>query len=137
VEDLMRTYDDAGLEILDPSECLRLLSSVPVGRLLFTQGGLPVVRLVAFCVDGDTIVFASDDCEWLRAAHRGDVVAFEVDDLDLGHRHGWTVTSIGHLSAVPPAEATELARTAPPSLRLRDRPLIRLGTESVSGRRAH
>ena len=133
----MHTYDDAGLEILDGPECLRLLSSVPVGRLVFTQGGLPVVRLVAFCVDSDTIVFASDDCEWLRAAHRGDVVAFEVDDIDLERRHGWTVTAIGHLSAVPEGEAAELAGTAPSWLRLRDRQLIRLGTESVSGRRAH
>ena len=105
----MRTYDDAGLEILDASECLRLLSSVPVGRLVFTQGGLPVVRLVAF----------------------------EVDDIDLERRHGWTVTAIGHLSAVPEGEAAELAGTAPSWLRLRDRQLIRLGTESVSGRRAH
>ena len=131
----MRTHDGAGLEILDVGECLRLLGSVPVGRLVFTQGGLPVVRLVNFLVDTDTIVFASDDHDWLRAAHRGDVVAFEVDDVDPSQRHGWTVTSVGHLSVVPADEADELAWTAPSWVGLRRRPLIRLGVESLSGRR--
>lgn len=132
----MRTYDGAGLEILDAGECLRLLRSVPVGRLVFTQGGLPVVRLLNFWVDRDTIVFASDDRDWLRAAHRGDVVAFEADDVAPSRQLGWTVTSIGHLSVVPAAEAAELERTAPLWAGLRGRPLIRLGTESVSGRAA-
>jgi len=133
----MGTYDTAGLEILDACECLQLLESVPVGRLVFTQGGLPVIRLVDFCVDGETIVFASDDCEWLRAAHRGDVVAFEADDAPVTAERRWTVTSIGHLSVVPAGEAAELRRTAPMRVTLQGSRLIRLGTESLSGRRAH
>jgi nitroimidazol reductase NimA-like FMN-containing flavoprotein (pyridoxamine 5'-phosphate oxidase superfamily) len=132
----MRTHDGAGLEILDACECFGLLGSVPVGRLVFTQGGLPVVRLVNFHVDRDTIVFAAGDRDWLPAAHRGDVVAFEVDDVDSSHQPGWTVTSIGHLSVVSAAEAAELERTAPSWVGLRGRPLIRLGVESLSGRRA-
>jgi nitroimidazol reductase NimA-like FMN-containing flavoprotein (pyridoxamine 5'-phosphate oxidase superfamily) len=140
--DLMHTirrFDRTGLEILDPGECLRLLQSVPLGRLVFTQGGLPAVRLVNFSVDGDTIVFASDDGEKLRAAERGDVVAFEVDDIDLDRQLGWTVTSVGHLSVVPLEEAARLRRAT--QLRtwapLREQRLIRLGTESLTGRRLH
>jgi len=132
----MRSHDGAAGEILDAGECLRLLASVPVGRLVFTHGGLPVIRLVNFLVDTDTIVFASDDSEWVRSAHRGDVVAFEVDDFDPSRRLGWTVTSIGHLSVVPAAEAADLERIAPPWVGLRGRPLFRLGVESLSGRRA-
>ena len=132
----MRSQDRADREILDAGECLRLLGSVPVGRLVFTQGGLPVIRLVNFLVDTDTIVFASDDHEWLQAAHRGDVVAFEVDDVDSSQHLAWTVTSIGHLSVVPAAEAADLERTAPSWVGLRGRPLFRLGVESLSGRRA-
>ena len=131
----MRSHDGAG-EILDARECLRVLGSVPVGRLVFTHGGLPVIRLVNFLVDTDTIVFASDDSEWVRSAHRGDVVAFEVDDFDSSRRLGWTVTSIGHLSVVPAAEAADLERIAPSWVGLRGRPLFRLGVESLSGRRA-
>jgi nitroimidazol reductase NimA-like FMN-containing flavoprotein (pyridoxamine 5'-phosphate oxidase superfamily) len=132
-----RRFDHAGLEILDQDECLRLLQSVPLGRLVFTQGGLPAVRLVNFCIDGDTIVFASDDGEKYRAAQRGDVVAFEVDDIDIDRHLGWTVTSVGHLSVVPADEAFALEVAIPLHTwaPLRNKQLIRLGTESVTGRR--
>jgi nitroimidazol reductase NimA-like FMN-containing flavoprotein (pyridoxamine 5'-phosphate oxidase superfamily) len=133
----VRRFDRSGLEILAPGECLRLLQSVPVGRLVFTQGGLPAVRLVNFSIDGDTIVFASDDGEKFRAAERGDVVAFEVDEIDLDRHVGWTVTAIGHLSVVPADEASRIRRATP--LRtwapLHEQCLIRLGAESLSGRR--
>ena len=129
----LKRFDRTGLEILGRYECLHLLHSVPVGRLVFTQGGLPVIQVVDFSVDGDTIVFAATDADRFRAAERGDVVAFEVDDLDLG----WTVTSVGHLSVVPDDEAAQLRRVTPvrrwaPSHEQR---LIRLGTEDLTGRR--
>jgi nitroimidazol reductase NimA-like FMN-containing flavoprotein (pyridoxamine 5'-phosphate oxidase superfamily) len=132
-----RRFDHAGLEILEAQECLQLLQSVPLGRLVFTQGGLPAVRLVNFCVDGDTIVFASDDGEKYRAAERGDVVAFEADDIDVDRHLGWTVTSVGHLSVVPVGEALALEGSIPLHTwaPLRNKQLIRLGTESVTGRR--
>ncbi len=133
----VRRFDRTGLEILDPGECLKLLQSVPVGRLVFTQGGLPAIRLVNFSVDNETIVFAADDGEKVRAAERGDVVAFEVDDIDIDRHLGWTVTAVGHLSVVPTEEADRLRRTTP--LRswapLHEQHLIRLGTESLTGRR--
>lgn len=133
----VRRFDRAGLEILGPGECLRLLRSVPVGRLVFTQGGLPAIQLVNFSIDRDTIVFAADDGEKLRAAERGDVVAFEVDDIDLDRHLGWTVTTVGHLSVVPLDEAARLPRTTPlrPGPPLSEQRLIRLDTESLTGRR--
>ena len=119
-----------GLDRLDDDECLRLLRTVPVGRLVFTQGGLPAVRVVGFRVDEDTIVFVPDDDEaGLRAAVRGDVVAFEVDDLDADRHVGWSVTAVGHLSVVPPEEARVLGLGPP------ERQLVRLGVESLTGRR--
>ena len=133
----LNRFDASGLEILTPAECLRLLGEVPIGRLVSTDGGLPVVRLVNFVIDGDSVVFASADGDKLRAAERGDVVAFEADAVDLDRHLGWTVTSVGHLSVVPSDEADQLAREIP--LRswapLRDPHLIRLGIESVAGRR--
>lgn len=133
----VRRFDRTGLEILDPGECLRLLQSVPVGRLVFTQGGLPAVRLVNFSIDLDTIVFVSDDGEKLQAAERGDVVAFEVDDFDLDRHLGWTVTAVGHLSVVPLDEAAQLRRDTPlrPWAPLQAQRLVRLGAESLTGRR--
>ncbi|TCO20324.1 pyridoxamine 5'-phosphate oxidase-like protein [Kribbella steppae] len=130
-------FDTAGLKILTRAECLRLLGSVSVGRLVYTDGALPVVRLVNFVVDANTVVFASADGDKLRAAERGDVVAFEADAVDLDRHLGWTVTAVGHLSVVPSDETEQLAREirlrswAP----LRNPRLIRLGIESVTGRR--
>ncbi|TCO20396.1 pyridoxamine 5'-phosphate oxidase-like protein [Kribbella steppae] len=132
-----RRFDDTGLEVLSPVECLRLLRTVPFGRLVFTEGGLPAVRLVNFFVDGDTLVYSTASGEKLRAAQRGDVVAFEVDDVDLERHLGWTATAVGHLSVVPDDERPEVLRTiplhswAPHS----DKYLIRLGLESLTGRR--
>ncbi|MEU4602675.1 pyridoxamine 5'-phosphate oxidase family protein [Kribbella sp. NPDC023972] len=130
-------FDTSGLEVLSPADCLRLLESVTLGRLVYTVGALPVVRLVNFVVDADSVVFASADGEKLRAAERGDIVAFEADTVDLERQLGWTVTSVGHLSVVPADEAEQLAR----EIRLRSWAplpsprLIRLGIESVTGRR--
>jgi uncharacterized protein len=130
-------FDRTGLEILDPGECLKLLQSVPVGRLVFTQGGLPAIRLVNFSVDQDTIVFAADDGEKFQAAERGDVVAFEVDEIDIDRHLGWTVTAVGYLSVVPLEEAARLRRITPlrPWAPLHEQRLVRLSTESLTGRR--
>jgi uncharacterized protein len=56
---MMRTHVPAAVEILDACECLRLLGTVAIGRLVFTQGGLPVIRLVDFCVEGETTTAGS------------------------------------------------------------------------------
>jgi hypothetical protein len=132
-----RRFDQSGLEILDEAECRKLLCSVAVGRLVFTSAALPAVRLVNFVVDGDTIVFATADDDRYRAAERGDVVAFEVDDIDPDRHLGWSITAVGHLSVVDSDELQDLLprmpnRPWPPD---RDRHLIRLGIENLDGRR--
>lgn len=37
----------------DRQECLRLLPTVPVGRIVYTWQALPAVLPVNFCLDGD------------------------------------------------------------------------------------
>lgn len=131
------SFDNAVLKVLDQQECLRLLGSVPVGRLVFTEAGLPAVRLVNFFIDGDTLVFLTTAGDKLRAAQRGDIVAFEADEVDTDHHHGWTVTAIGHLSVVPAEDHAEVHRRLP--LHSWASPthahLIRLGLEQLTGRR--
>ncbi|MFK4084845.1 pyridoxamine 5'-phosphate oxidase family protein [Kribbella sp. NPDC020789] len=130
-------FDHSRLEILSPAACLRLMSSVPLGRLVYTFHGLPAIRLVNFVVDDDTIVFSTGPGDKFLAAERGDVVAFEADEVDGELHTGWTVTAIGHLSVVSADEAAELRRTLPLHSWLpMDEPrLIRLGVESLHGRR--
>ena len=132
-----RQYDDTGLEVLDTEECLRLLRSVPVGRLVFTLGALPAIRMVNFRLDGDSVVFATGDGDKYRAAERGDVVAFEADEIDQDRHLGWTVTVVGHLSVVPAAETARMHRTFPlrPWAPDHDQYFVRLGIEAISGRR--
>jgi uncharacterized protein len=133
----MPHFDHSRLEIVNRDECLHLLHSVPIGRLVYTNGGLPAVRLVNFLLDGDTIVFNSGRGDKLRAAERGDVVAFEADEVDLDRHIGWTVTAIGHLSVVSDDEAAQLRRTLPVRswLPIEEARLVRVGVESVHGRR--
>jgi hypothetical protein len=130
-------YDHSRLAILGRAECLQMLRSVPLGRLVYTRAGLPAVRLVNFVLDDDTMVFSTGHGDKFRAAERGDVVAFEADDVDLERHVGWTVTAIGHLSVVTDDEVDALRRALPlhPWVPMDDPQLVRLGIESVQGRR--
>jgi pyridoxamine 5'-phosphate oxidase-like protein len=129
-----RRFDHTGLQIIEDDECLKLLSAVPVGRLVYTRGGLPAVRLVNFFVDDRTVFFATADGDKYRAAVREDVVAFEVDEVDPERHLGWTVTATGRLSVVDPDEVV-LTRQVRPWAPNRDRYLIRLDIQVLEGRR--
>ena len=82
-------------EKLSGSECLRLMASVPVGRIIYTRQALPAVELVNFAVDGGDIVIRTSPSGKLAAAASDAVVAFETDQLDIEQRSGWSVTAIG------------------------------------------
>ncbi|WP_405059965.1 pyridoxamine 5'-phosphate oxidase family protein [Kribbella sp. NBC_01505] len=129
--------DHAGLEILDEPDCLKLMQTVPIGRLVFTEGGLPTVRPVNFTVDGETVVFCTADGDKYRAAERGDIVAFETDEIDAVSQTGWTVTVVGRLSRLTNTEISEVSLALlPRSLVPGWRPhFIRLTIESLRGRR--
>lgn len=92
--------DSSGLAILSREECLRLLASVSVGRLVFTERAMPAITPVRFLVHDDAIVIADDDEGKLAAAADGVVVAFEVDEFDPATRVGWSVTVVGRASLV-------------------------------------
>lgn len=107
-----------GIEVLSAEECLRLLRTVPLGRLLFHEGGLPSVRLVNFALDGGAVVFRTSGGQKYAAALRGGVVGFEVDDIDPSTHQGWTVTIVGHVSTITdPTELEYLVRVEAESIR--------------------
>jgi len=87
--------DDPALKRLTREECLRLMASAPVGRVIYTQQALPAVELVIFAIDEGDIIIRTDHSGKLAAAARGAVVAFEADSLDIDRRAGWIVTAIG------------------------------------------
>jgi nitroimidazol reductase NimA-like FMN-containing flavoprotein (pyridoxamine 5'-phosphate oxidase superfamily) len=110
----MNMNGSAMLEVLGRAECLRLLDSVPVGRIVYTRSALPAVELVNFVVRDGAIVFRTSASGKLAAAIRAAVVAFEADSLDAEHHTGWSVTAIGRAQMVTgPAELARLAETGP------------------------
>ena len=132
----MSTFDD-GLEILDDEECLQLLRKGIIGRVAISVGALPAVFPVNYGVDGDDVVFFTNDGAKLRAALNGTVVAFEVDYVDEETRSGWSVLVVGRANECSDPAVLERARGlgivawAPGT---RDR-LVRIHPEMVTGRR--
>jgi hypothetical protein len=86
--------DGPALQQLSRDECLQLMTSVPMGRIIYTRQALPVVELVNFALDDGDIVIKTDGDGKLAAATRQAIVAFEADCLD-AQQAGWTVTAIG------------------------------------------
>ena len=109
----MRT-DESVLDSLARNECLRLLASVQVGRIVYTRRAMPAVELVNYTIDGGDIVVRTDAGGKLAAATHGAVVAFEADELDLGRHRGWSVTAVGYSREVTdPGDLARLRRVGP------------------------
>lgn len=54
---LVMDSDGPAIERLSRDECMRLMGSVPVGRIVYTRQALPTVELVNFAlVDGDIVI---------------------------------------------------------------------------------
>lgn len=92
--------DHTGLQILPLDECLRLVASVPVGRLGFHVDGEMSVLPVNHVVDGQDVIFQTTLGSKLSAAEAQSVVVFETDDYDQATRTGWSVVINGHAEAV-------------------------------------
>jgi hypothetical protein len=100
--------DGSALQRLTRDQCLTLMASVPVGRIIYTRRALPAVELVNFAIDHGDILIRTDRSGKLAAATRGAVVAFEADQVDLAGQAGWSVTAVGPSSEV--TDSGELAR---------------------------
>lgn len=93
---------------LPRGECLRLMGSMPVGRIVYTRQALPAVELVNFALDHSDIVVKMDGGSKLAAATRNAVVAFEADCVEPDKHAGWSVTVVGVSREV--TDAVEIAR---------------------------
>jgi hypothetical protein len=77
---------------------MRLLGSVPLGRVVFTARALPAVRPVSHLVDGDYIIIRTDRNAAITSelrAEAGTVVAYEADAIDMAGHLGWSVVVVG------------------------------------------
>ncbi|MGW1616490.1 pyridoxamine 5'-phosphate oxidase family protein [Streptomyces sp. NPDC002285] len=110
-------YPHDGFRELGRRECLRLLATVPVARIVHTRHAPPAVLPVNFCLDQDSAVVlrTAADSELTRAIE-GAVVAVEADHVDAAAHAGWSVVVTGRAAVVTdPAEYRRLSRTGPRS----------------------
>lgn len=102
------------LVALSREQCLRLMATAPVGRIIYTRRAMPAVELVNFTIDGRDIVIRTAPSGKLLAAISGAVVAFEADDFDPATRSGWSVTAVGHAREVTDSADIGMLRTTGP-----------------------
>jgi nitroimidazol reductase NimA-like FMN-containing flavoprotein (pyridoxamine 5'-phosphate oxidase superfamily) len=125
------------LDALSEEECWALLAGHSLGRLGFTaHSGLPVILPVNYALDGRDVLVRSGPGPKLGAAERGDTVAFEVDQVDLESRSGWSVVLTGRAHVVSPASQAERRALALEPWPAGPRSaLLRIRVQHVSGRR--
>jgi uncharacterized protein len=126
---------------LDRPECLRLLATTGIGRVVISvsEWDHPVIRPVNYVFDGpsQSVLIRSGPGSKLHALLRSARAAFEIDGTDSVERVGWSVIVVGVAQEI--RNAAELRRVE----RLGLAPWapghkghwISIGTNVVSGRR--
>ena len=105
-----------------------------MGHLAYiARVGVPDIVPVNYEMDGDALLIRSAPGPKLQAAERGDVVAFEVDDIDEDRHTGWSVVVIGRARSVVTGYDGTSAPT--PWARGPRRHMIRIEPRRVDGRR--
>ena len=135
---IVQPTDHAGLEILPFADCLRLLGSVPVGRVGFFADGEIVILPVNHLVDGQDVIFRTGTGSKLSTLGNKNLVGFEADSYDARAHSGWSVVVSGFTEMVESDEETQRltdlglqswGRTAD------DPHWIRIRPTSITGRR--
>jgi len=90
------TTSEPSLASLSRDECLKLLRQGSVGRLAVVLDGQPHVLPLNYAADeAGIIVFRTADLTAATEAALANV-AFEVDEIDLARRQGWSVAVHGY-----------------------------------------
>jgi len=131
----MSALDRNGLEILERAECLGLLAGVTLGRLAYTHGGVPAVIPINVALEGDEILFRLGTGAALVALYDRQVVALEIEAIDLDACCGWSINVVGAPAEIPAARAAESGQKLRSWLRPDATRLFRLATAHIDGRR--
>lgn len=121
---------------LAPCECWSLLRGSVVGRVVYTYEAMPAVALVNYALVGELIVFAVGERSKLAGLLTGQVVAFEVDDVDPAAGTGWSLVMIGRTGRVADTTVTDSASSLAMYPSALDGPeaYVGLAGEKVTGR---
>lgn len=96
---------------LTREQCLAKLRISAVGRVAVTHKALPAIVPVNYVVDGSSIVFRTESDGMLARACDGTVVAFEIDELSVDGRSGWSVLIVGVAELLAGSAAVRAAET--------------------------
>ena len=114
--DAAATAGEGAVTELDRQECMRLLATHCIGRIVYTHQALPAITPVNYILAGHRIyVRTTATSSIARAAQQEAVVAFEVDEIDRELEAGWSVVIVGSLRLV--ADPSEVLRAAQLALR--------------------
>jgi hypothetical protein len=131
------SVDQRELQRLTRTESMRLLSSVSLGRAVFTARALPAIRPVNHVVEDDAVIIRTD----LGSALAGAVlrapqvvVAYEADVIDADTHLGWSVVVTGLADVVTdPAELAGYAERLRPWAARPTDCVIRISCDLVTG----
>jgi nitroimidazol reductase NimA-like FMN-containing flavoprotein (pyridoxamine 5'-phosphate oxidase superfamily) len=84
----------AAIRELTPAECADRLRRTEVGRIAVSTADGPIIIPVNYTMDGECVVFRTSAYAEL-AAHAGDRVAFEIDEIESDMHRGWSVLVVG------------------------------------------
>ena len=130
--------DRSVYEQIDESECATLLAGNHFGRIAVLSGGSPDIFPVNYIFQDGRVAIRTDPGTKLDAAALGQV-AFEIDDIDVATRTGWSVVVKGtgyditdSMDEVSEDIRAQFVDTWVPGVRSR---WIRVEPSSVTGRR--
>ncbi len=126
------------LVTMSADECEQLLRAGGVGRVAVTDGSGPHILPVNYAVVDAAVVVRTAADSILAAMWDGDVVAFEVDQVDHTTHQGWSVLIRARVEWL--VDADQIAHVdsvwQPRPWASGDRPLyLRLAWTSIEGRR--
>jgi nitroimidazol reductase NimA-like FMN-containing flavoprotein (pyridoxamine 5'-phosphate oxidase superfamily) len=120
---------------LTRDECLELLREGRIGRVSVTDQALPVIVPVNYVLDHD-VVFRTRTGGLLDRSCRGQVVAFEIDDLAADGTSGWSVLVVGVADVIGDGERVRaMSSRLVSALDATTDLFMRISLTQVSGRR--
>ena len=93
---------------IGPEQCVQLLTEHSIGRVAWQAAEGPQILPVTYAWFEGTVAFRTSPYGVLSELMRPTEVAFEVDEFDEDHHHGWSVVVHGRAQTV--AEPSELIR---------------------------
>lgn len=114
-------------------ECRLLLGTELLGRIALSVQALPAVVPVLFQLAGNRVVFTVET-DALFAALTDNIVAFEVDHIDVETHEGWSVVAVGRSGPVAGVDVLKRAEDSKGAPSNAGR-LIGVSLDRLSGRR--